>query len=240
MRHPLHLRCQRFATQGVLAGEVRHPPAASAAATDIGVAITATNLAVGAIGLESSFSQGGQDNSGIGSSQSQMPYIWGWHTDDTGKTVGDYPGERNCTGNGDQPCTIWNQDKQVWDYPPNPAPGGAGGVWDESGSPIRSAGLAPEANGALVAMRAAANAVNKTLKQQGPRVRNIPGETPNPLKKTPTEEAIEDALKQCVETLAEIVAKIGQGGASILMPIPDILLHPGRVPGNPNGGSALF
>ena len=26
MRHPLHLRCQRFATQGVLAGEVRHPP----------------------------------------------------------------------------------------------------------------------------------------------------------------------------------------------------------------------
>jgi hypothetical protein len=26
VRHPLHLRCQRFATQGVLAGEVRHPP----------------------------------------------------------------------------------------------------------------------------------------------------------------------------------------------------------------------
>jgi hypothetical protein len=31
VRHPLHLRCQRFATQGVLAGEVRHPPVASAA-----------------------------------------------------------------------------------------------------------------------------------------------------------------------------------------------------------------
>jgi hypothetical protein len=82
--------------------------------------------------------------------------------------------------------------------------------------------------------------LGKISKQVGPRVRNVPGDTPNPLKRTPTEEAVEDALKQCVETLADIVTKIGEGGASILTPVPDIILYPNKLPGDRSGGSTFF
>jgi hypothetical protein len=97
-------------------------------------------------------------------------------------------------------------------------------------APIRSAaGLAPEASGAAVFAKWVARNLGKISKQVGPRVRNVPGDTPNPLKRTPTEEAVEDALKQCVETLADIVTKIGEGGASILTPVPDIILYPKQI-----------
>jgi hypothetical protein len=49
-----------------------------------------------------------------------------------------------------------------------------------------------------------------------------------------------DLLAKATAAIAEELAKIAAGGVSILMPVPDILLHPGRVPGDPNGGSALF
>jgi hypothetical protein len=64
----------------------------------------------------------------------------------------------------------------------------------------------------------------------------VPGETPDITKRGP----LTDLLAKATAAIAEELAKIAAGGVSILMPVPDILLHPGRVPGDPNGGSALF
>jgi hypothetical protein len=96
---------------------------------------------------------------------------------------------------------------------------------------VAAAGLAPQANGAAVAAKAAAESVGKTLKSGEP-LRGVPSETPNITARRPLTEIAEKALAAAAEALANIVGR----GASVIAPVPHILLHPNGDPNDPDCG----
>ena len=97
---------------------------------------------------------------------------------------------------------------------------------------VAGAGLAPGANGPAQAAKDAAKNFMKS-KKPDPPLRGLPGEDPNITKMSKERELAKKAL----DTLGGIGASLANGATEVMVPllvIPDVVVHPNRVPGEPD------
>ncbi len=170
---------------------------------------------------------------GEGTSLSLIPMLAGWDQSFSAQPYAPYqttqPAQETTTAQNKPPT------QELGGPPPTPDPAGVrttpapasnSDSSKSSGSPtgpvvvVAAAGLAPQANGAAVAAKAAAESVGQTLKS-GEVLRGVASEAPNITAKRTLTEIAEKALAEGVAALARIVG----GGASVIAPMPSILLQ---------------